>query len=312
MAGKVKVLSLSSRFASMAAMSTEPYFLGIDGGGSRCRARIRSADGALLAESTGGPSNIYQDLDGALATIMATSREAASKAGLRTQDIHAGLGIAGIVTSVGAEKILEAALPFASVVVDNDAYAACVGAFDGGDGGIVIAGTGSIGFAMVAGVRHMVGGWGFQLGDHGSGAWVGHHAVRRAALALDGLLQPTRLITEVLSRTGSNRMDLSRWSEQARPKDYAQFAPLVFECAARGDVQGMMIVIEGAGAVSNLGRALLARGAKMICLLGGLSSVYPPYLDADVKLALAEPRADAVDGAIMMARRALGLMERWT
>ena len=293
-------------------MSTGPYFLGIDGGGSRCRARIRNADGALLAEAVGGASNIYQDFQGALATIMDTSREAADKAGLTTGELHAGLGIAGIVTSVGSEKIVEAALPFASVTADNDAYAACVGAFGGSDGGIVIAGTGSIGFALVGGARHMVGGWGFQLGDHGSGAWVGHHAVRRAALALDGLLQPTRLITEVLAQTGGNRLDLSRWSEQARPKDYAKFAPLVFDCAASGDVQGMMIVIEGAGAISNLGRALLARGARAICLLGGLSKVYPPYLDADVKQALAEPQADAVDGAIMMARRRQGLAELWS
>jgi len=306
------VLSLPARFASMPFMSTEPFFLGIDGGGSRCRARIRSADGTLLAEAMGGASNIYQDFKGALDTIMHTSRDAARMAGLTTDRIHAGMGIAGIVTSVGAEKIVDAALPFASVTVDNDAYAACVGAFGGGDGGIVIAGTGSIGFALVGGVRHMVGGWGFQLGDHGSGAWVGHHAVRRAALALDGLLQPTRLITEVLSRTGGNRLDLSRWSEQAKPRDYAQFAPLVFECAAQGDVQGMMIVIEGAGAISNLGRALLARGAKAICLLGGLAGVYPPYLDADVKRALVEPQADAVDGAIMMARRGQGFAERWS
>ena len=71
----------------------------------------------------------------------------------------------------------------ASVTADNDAYAACVGAFSGGVGGIVIAGTGSIGLAVVGGERHMVGGWGFQLGDHGSGAWVGHHAVRRFQLA---------------------------------------------------------------------------------------------------------------------------------
>jgi glucosamine kinase len=295
----------------MSAMNTGPFFLGIDGGGSRCRARIRDASGTLLAEATGGASNIYQDFRGALATIMDTSRAAAQTAGVTTLQLHAGLGIAGVVTSVGAEKIVEAALPFASVTVDNDAYAACVGAFGGGDGGIVIAGTGSIGFALVGGARHMVGGWGFQLGDHGSGAWVGHHAVRRAALALDGLLQPTRLITDVLSRTGGTRLDLSRWSEQARPKDYAQFAPLVFECAAQGDVQGMMIVIEGASAISNLGRALLARGAKAICLLGGLSGAYPPYLDADVKQALVAPGADAVDGAIMMARRAQGLAERW-
>ena len=285
------------------------HFLGIDGGGSRCRARIRDRDGALLGEAVGGASNIYQDFDGALATIVATAREAAAKAGLQTTSLHAGMGLAGIVTSVGAEKINEAHLPFASVSADNDAYAACMGAFSGGDGGIVIAGTGSIGFALVGGQRHMVGGWGFQLGDHGSGAWVGHHAVRRVALAIDGLLQPTRLIEELLARTGRTRFDLSRWSEQAMPKDYAQFAPIVFECAGQGDVQAMMIVIEGAAAISNLGRALLARGAGRICLLGGLAQVYPPYLDADVKRALAPPAADAMDGAIMMARRAQGLVE---
>jgi glucosamine kinase len=289
----------------------ELLFLGIDGGGSRCRARIRRADGTLLGEAVGGPSNIYQDFRGALNTIIATAREAAARAEVTPGALHAGLGLAGIITSVGKEKIEGAKLPFASVSVDNDAYAACIGAFSGGDGGIVIAGTGSIGLALVGGERHMVGGWGFQLGDHGSGAWVGHHAVRRAALALDGLLQPTELIDEVLARTGNTRLALSRWSEEARPKDYAQFAPVVFGCAARGDVQGMMIVIEGAAAISNLGRALLARGAKAVCLLGGLSKVYPPYLDADVRRAMAEPQADAVDGAIMMARRAQGLAERW-
>jgi glucosamine kinase len=292
--------------------NAELVFLGIDGGGSRCRARIRRADGTILGEAVGGPSNIYQDFRGALDTIIATAAEAAALAGVNTSALHAGLGLAGIVTSVGKEKIEGTKLPFASVSVDNDAYAACVGAFSGGDGGIVIAGTGSIGFALVGGERHMVGGWGFALGDHGSGAWVGHHAVRRAALALDGLLQPTELIAEVLAHTGKTRLELSRWSEGARPKDYAQFAPAVFGSAAKGDVQGMMIVIEGAAAISNLGRALLARGAKSICLLGGLSKVYPPYLDADVQRAMAEPQANAVDGAIMMARRAQGLTERWS
>lgn len=291
---------------------TEPLFIGIDGGGSRCRARIRDRAGRLLAEATGGASNIYQDMDGALRTITTTAAEAAGLAGVATERLHAGLGLAGIVTSVGKERIEEARLPFASVTADNDAYAACIGAFSGGDGGIVIAGTGSIGFALVGGTRYMFGGWGFQLGDHGSGAWVGHHAVRRAALAIDGLLQPTELIEVILSQTGRTRFDLSRWSERARPSDYARFAPAVFERAGKGDVQGMMIVIEGAAAISNLGRALLARGAGDICLLGGLSQVYPPYLDADVKRALVPAAADAVDGAIMMARRSCGLPERWT
>jgi glucosamine kinase len=286
-------------------------FLGIDGGGSRCRARIRNSAGRILGEAVGGSSNIYQDFDGAIATIAATGREAAKGAGVAVETVHAGLGLAGIVTSVGAEKVDAAQLPFASVITDNDAYAACMGAFSGRDGGIVISGTGSIGFALIGGKRHMVGGWGFQLGDHGSGAWLGHHAVRRAALAIDGLIQPTQLINDVLDTAGRTRFDLSRWSEQAKPKDYAKMAPLVFAAASRGDVVGMTIVIEGAAAISNLGRALLARGAGRICLLGGLGGVYPPYLDADVKAALVPPMTDAVDGAIMMARRHNGLPEVW-
>ncbi|MGB9142414.1 MAG: BadF/BadG/BcrA/BcrD ATPase family protein [Aestuariivirga sp.] len=286
-------------------------FLGIDGGGSRCRARIRDVSGRLLGEAIGGSSNIYQDFRGALGNIIATASEAAEKARMKTTLLHAGLGLAGIVTSVGVERIVAEKLPFASVTADNDAYVACVGAFAGGDGGIVIAGTGSIGFAVINGVRHMVGGWGFALGDHGSGAWLGHHAVRRAALAIDGLLQPTPLIEEVLSRVGRNRFDLSRWSERATPKDYAEMAPLIFDCAAKGDVVGMTIVIEGAAAISTLGRALLARGAGKLCLLGGVSKVYPPYLDADVKKALTVPGADALDGAIMMARQAQNFPVNW-
>ncbi len=294
------------------AMQKGMYFLGIDGGGSKCRARIRDVSGAMLAEAVGGASNVYQDFSGSIANIIAAASDAAKAVGVAVGALHAGLGLAGIVTSVGAEKITKAKLPFASVTADNDAYAACVGAFSGANGGIVIAGTGSIGFAIVGHERHMVGGWGFQLGDHGSGAWLGHHAVRRAALVLDGLLQPTSLIEEVLKRTGRSRFELSRWSEGATPRDYAALAPLVFETAARADVQGMLIVIEGAAAISKLGHALLARGAKHLCMLGGLSTVYPPYLDADVRAALVAPEHDAMDGAIMMARRAQGLPERWS
>jgi glucosamine kinase len=293
-------------------MNKKPLlFLGVDGGGSRCRVRLRDEAGALRAESVGGSANIYQDFDGGMATILATAREACAKAGVATTDVHAGLGLAGLVTSVGTVKVEQAALPFASVTIENDAFVACIGAFGGGDGGIVIAGTGSIGLARVKGERIMVGGWGFEIGDHGSGAWIGHHAVRRTALSIDGLLQPTGLLEEIASRVGGDRISLTHWAQNATPRDFAQFSPLIFERAAKGDVQAMMIVVEGASAISNLGRALKARGAKRLCMLGGLSNAYPPYLDADVKMALVPPIADAQDGAIMMARKAQGLPELW-
>ena len=55
-------------------------------------------------------------------------------------------------------------------------------------------------------------------------------------------------------------------------------------------VDPVIKMIEGAAAISSLGRALLARGAGKLCLLGGVSKVYPPYLDADVKRALVRHR----------------------
>ncbi len=293
-------------------MTHQTVFLGVDGGGTKCRVRLRGSTGTVLGEATGGSANVYQNFDTAMANVLSAAAEVARQAGVQLSHVHAGLGLAGVVTSVSTERIQASALPFASVAIDNDAYAACIGAFSGNDGGIVIAGTGSIGYAVVGDERHMVGGWGFQLGDHGSGAWLGHHAVRRAALALDGLLQPTHLIEAVLARVGRTRNEISHWSEAATPRDYASFAPLVFENAARADVQGMTIVIEGASAISKLGHALLARGAKRLCLLGGLSAVYPPYLDADVRAALVAPAHDAMDGAIMMARRGQGLPVSWT
>ena len=76
-------------------------------------------------------------------------------------------------------------------------------------------------------------------------------------------------------------------------------------------VQDMTIVIEGAAAISKLGHALLVRGAKRLCLMGGLATVYPPYLDADVRAGLVMPETDAMDGAIMLARRNQKLPERW-
>ena len=75
--------------------------------------------------------------------------------------------------------------PFRSVVYANDATIACIGAHGGTDGGIVIVGTGSVGFAVVEGREIRVGGYGFPISDEGSGADLGLHAIRLALRAYD-------------------------------------------------------------------------------------------------------------------------------
>ncbi|HAB26036.1 MAG TPA: N-acetylglucosamine kinase, partial [Pantoea sp.] len=38
---------------------SSPYYLGIDGGGTRCRARLIDAQGKVLAQAEGGPANVF-------------------------------------------------------------------------------------------------------------------------------------------------------------------------------------------------------------------------------------------------------------
>jgi glucosamine kinase len=287
-------------------------FLGIDGGGTKCRARIRAEDGALKSEAIGGLANTYSDFDGALRTILSTAREAVSKAGLAetgVERLHVGLGLAGVVTEEAAERVRRAGLPFAALSVDVDAYIACLGAHDGRDGGIVIAGTGSSALALVGGKRHWLGGWGFPLGDDGSGAILGRAALRRAALAFDGMVESSALLDDLLAEFGRDRQGFSDWALTALPRDFARFSPRIFAAAAAGDRHGVEVVDQAAKGVAQMVEALLARGAPSIALIGGLARPVTPYLPEKLREHLIEPHRDPLDGAIMMARRAAGLKD---
>ena len=291
-------------------MAENRLFMGVDGGGTKCRIRIRGQDGGLRGEAAGGLANLYSDLDAAIGTILATIMEALAKAGLKPEDrrqMHVGLGLAGAVTEETTTAVRQALRPFASVSVDVDAYAACLGAHDGGDGGIVIAGTGSAGLALVQGQRHWIGGFGFPLGDQGSGAIIGRDALRRAALSLDNLIPASPLLEELLGQFNRDRDAFADWARHALPRDYAQFAPRIFAAAALGDRHGHALVEEAAQAVARLANELLARGAPRIALVGGLARPFVPYLPHQLKPHLVEAKRDPLDGAIMMARRAAGL-----
>lgn len=291
-------------------MAESRLFLGVDGGGTKCRIRIRGQTGNLVSEAVGGLANLYQDLDAALATILATIEEVLQKAGLTEKDrerVHVGLGLAGADAPETAAVVRRALQSFATVDVDVDGYAACLGAHGGRDGGIVIAGTGSAGLALVQGRRHWIGGFGFPLGDQGSGAILGRGALRRAALSLDNLIPSSPLLEELLNRFNRDRDGFADWARHALPRDYAQFSPRIFAAAAEGDRYGLELVEEAARAVARLAYELLARGAPRIALVGGLARPLAPYMPDDLKPHLIEPKRDALDGAIMMARHSAGL-----
>jgi len=285
----------------------DQYFLGIDGGATRCRARLRDSAGAVLAQSGGPAANIYVDYSGALAVVRSVISTALDQAGLLpigSRRVAVGLGLAGLSTAAEAARItadLGAFEGLASVRAANDAVTACLGAHRGADGGIVIAGTGSAALARVGGRESVLGGRGFLLGDDGSAARIGADAVRAAVRAFDGLGPSTTLTRSVMGRFADDVKTAVQWALTAKPSDYGAFAPLVLDAAAGGDEVARPIVEAAAAALAALARAIQRLGAERIALVGGLSQSIRPRLPAELAAMLREPLFDATDGAILLA-----------
>ena len=238
--------------------------------------------------------------------VRTASIAAAIDAGLRPAALartSAGVGLAGIDRKGAREALLGLPHPFRNVVYATDAKIACLGAHSGRDGGIVVLGTGSIGFARVKGRELRIGGYGFPISDEGSGAELGLQAVRSALRAHDGRAEPTPFLLEVMGRLGPDASTVVAWAEQATATDYAGLAPLALGHAEAGDRVAGEIVAEAAGHADVLIRALVEFGAPRISLLGGLASRLVPWLSPDLMDLVSPPESNAVAGALRLARR---------
>src|SRR6516162_1892140 len=177
-------------------------YLGIDGGGTRCRARIEDEDGGVLGEASSGPATTRIGFEKAWRSIMEATEAAAAQAGLRLEDfarMHAGIGLAGLGRRGAEAALKKIAHPFASVIFISDGLAACLGAHSGADGAIVVAGTGSVGVGLIDGCEIRIAGYGFPISDEGSGADIGLQVVRLALRTADHRGDTSPLLSEVLS-----------------------------------------------------------------------------------------------------------------
>ena len=287
--------------------SPRRLFLGVDGGGTGCRARIEDEEGGVLGTGIGGPAALRFGIDRAFAAVETAYRAALAEARLPEEILKetvAGIGLAGVGRKGALEQLLARPHPFRSVTYVNDATIACIGAHAGRDGGIVIVGTGSIGYAVVGGREVRVGGYGFPISDEGSGADLGLHAIRLALRAHDERNVASNLTRQVMARFHDDPYEAVAWMDKATATDYATFAPMVMRNADDGDPVGRRIVRDAAEQIDELVRRLVECGATRVALLGGLASPIGPWLAPDVQRRLVPIEGDAVDGALLLARRA--------
>jgi glucosamine kinase len=288
-------------------MPIDTLFLGVDGGGTRCRARLSAASGARLADAVTGPANIRLGFKTAMIAVMSATEDCFDQAGLSKRDLNR---ITACLALAGASEPTQLALarrhryPFAQTILVTDAQAACVGAHRGGDGGVIIVGTGTIGWGELKGRQHRVGGWGLPISDEGSGAWIGCEALRQVLWAHDGRVPWTGLLDDLFNHFRRDPHAIVRWATRASPRDYGSFAPLVVSHATRQDAAAIELMRRAAGHIDALAARLLSADVRPLALVGGLAEAMAQWVSPDTRLHLIQPAGDALDGAIQLARLA--------
>jgi N-acetylglucosamine kinase-like BadF-type ATPase len=300
------------------------YVLGIDAGGTKTRALLADETGRVLAAVSEGGANLRTHGElGVEKVLHAAVEEAQARAGVAAQAL--ALGIAG-ADRPDDHAVLRAILRRIGfrerVVVTNDARVAFVAGSTRRVGLALVCGTGSIAWGRnAAGEVARAGGWGWHVGDEGSGFWIGERALRAALRAFDGRGPATTLEAAVLVHFGLERMDqLVRavYDREYPRHEVALLALRVADEATGGDAIAGEILADAAAelvgaARSVIGRLALSQGDYDVVLSGGTFRAIGVLRDA-VAAALYAPGAfvrsleeEPATGAVKLAIEALAL-----
>lgn len=284
------------------------YLIGVDGGGSGTRALVHRLTGEVVGAGVAGPSALGQGIPQAWGNVLAAVRRAFEAGGVAVPPWRRcvlAAGLSGVSHAAWRDAFVGADPGFARLAVEGDAFTMLLGAHGGQPGAIVIAGTGSIAEALHAdGTRATVGGWGFRVGDEGSGAWLGLQAVRHGLAAFDGRANPSPLARRVWMHCGDEREALQAWCAASGQFEFAQLARAVFDCEST-DPAAAHLLHQAVESLEELALAVDPRGRLPLALSGSIGERLAPRLRPAVRHRLVPARAGAVEGALTLARRAL-------
>lgn len=279
------------------------YCVGVDGGGSGTRVAVATAQREILGRGVAGPSALGQGVEGAWKNILKALDLAFSDAGIAAppwSDCAMGVGLSGIGYAPNREGFLSQNPGFAAIFLESDSYAMLLGAHAGAAGMLLAAGTGSVAEALYSdGQRKKVGGWGFPVGDEGSGSWLGLQAMAHAHAAFDGRQRVGSLAQAIWSQCGATRAELLAWCAQAKQFQYGQLAPLVFESAATDPIAEQLLK-RAAQELELLANALDPAGTLPLAVSGSIGRALQSRMSTALNERMVEPQFDAVFGALLL------------
>jgi glucosamine kinase len=233
--------------------------IGVDAGGTSTNAAL-SIDGVFVRETSGRAGNATTvGIEGAAAVIIGAIGDLLDGASPAT--IYVGAAGAGRARFANAlQERIAAAFPGAKVVVADDTAIALRAAIPNGDGAVLVAGTGSVAYAVHGERTHRAGGLGYLAGDEGSGFWIGMQAVKLYGRVLDGRAnrdETTDLVALKLDALDRERYVAALYDAPVQPAAIASLAPSIIELAGKGNRSSTKIVQQAAQELGDLVRSAL-------------------------------------------------------
>jgi N-acetylglucosamine kinase-like BadF-type ATPase len=248
--------------------------LGIDAGGTKTVCQLADEDGRVLAEVRGAGANLQAAGAQEVERVLHELIDAAIAQARGDGPAVIGLGMAGVDRPNDAETvhaILGRIGHRARALVVNDALIALQAGVGDAEGVVLVAGTGSIAYGRDArGRAARSGGWGYVLGDEGSGYWIGRQALRAVVRAADGRGEATALTARILAHYAVARpQDLVRRIYQggSMPSAIASLAREVEAAAAGDDPVAQRILAIGAIELADAAVSVASRLGLTSCAM---------------------------------------------
>ena len=279
--GEASQEAITLRRRRPAEQAMADYVLGVDGGQTATTAAICDLSGQLVGLGRAGPANHVWEPGGvarAQRAVRGCISQAWRAAGLRRAPFAAAFfGMTG--GDARTERAIKRCVPTKRFRLEHDAVTALTCVTGGRPGVVVIAGTGTIAYGRNArGRTGTASGWGYLLGDEGSGFWIARQAIAAACRAHDGRGEPTALTRPLLRAAGAKDLwglHSLIYSGRLSRAEMAALAAVVPAAAAAGDRAARRILAE-AGRELGLAAAVVARrlgmgrGRVVVGMVGGV------------------------------------------
>lgn len=297
-------------------MSKEDFVCGIDGGGTRTTAICCNLQGEEITRKVFGPFNLNSIGEQAFAELLDDIILFLKEVGNCRSLCMGAAGVNNLLMVQLVENAFAGTgIPYRLM---GDQEIAHTGAFDGEEGIILIAGTGSVCFGKNSmGKSAMAGGWGHLLGDEGSGYSLGRDALAAVARQFDGYGKPTVLADMIAGELGLDSPEKIVSYVYSNDKSAVALISRLLDKACLGrDPVAEEIIRHNAEGLVDIVLAVSRRLEMPSCnvaLLGGLME-HPTCLrsefirllqESNPNLKYREPLHSAAEGAVMEALKFL-------